>query len=235
MARVDWARIPRAGFLKTHEIYEGEIKMASVLCFRLVAMCRSVVNWRKIAFSSTCRNIASGNVFQGKCFSLLPASADNKRQQNEDRGKFYTSPYALVLSGSICTALWGSIHAECVGADSPGKENDIPCSSEKKVHDKMPTKLVRDASGRFSSVQKIQNNNNKKVLPMNLPNSRTTVKGKWHYESDDEEQDQVCFKRKTRSLLVRVSLFCLHLCRFSLTTPHPSRNICSWNKTMRKF
>ena len=227
MARVDWARIPRAGFLKTHEMHEGEIKMASVLCFRLVAMRRWVVNWRKMVFSSTCRNLASGKVLQRKCCSLLPASADNKRQQNEDRGKFYTSPYALVLSGSICTALWGSIHAECVGADSPGKENDIPCSSEKKVHDKTPTKLVRDASGRFSSVQKIQKNNSKKVLPINLPNSRTTVKRKLHYKSDGEEQDQVCCKRKTRSLSVRVSLFCLHLCQFSLTTPHPSRDICS--------
>ena len=28
-----------------------------------------------------------------------------------------------------------------------------------------------------------------KVLPMNLPNSRTTVKRKLHYESDGEEQD----------------------------------------------
>ena len=112
--------------------------MASVLCFRLVAVRRSAVNWRKIAFSSTCRNLASGNVFQRKCCSLLPASADNKRQQNQDRGKFYTtvSPYALVLSGSICTALCGSIHAKCVGEDSPGKQNDIPCSSEKEVHDK---------------------------------------------------------------------------------------------------
>ena len=203
--------------------------MASVLCFRLVAVRRSAVNWRKIAFSSTCRNLASGNVFQRKCCSLLPASADNKRQQNQDRGKFYTavSPYALVLPGSICTALWGSIHAECVGEDSSGKENDIPCSSKKEVHDKTPTKLVRDASGRFSSVQKIQKNGKETVLPMNLPNSRTTVKRKLRYESDSEEQDQVCFKRKTRSLLVRVSLFCLHLCRVSLTTPHPSRNICS--------
>ena len=99
--------------------------MASVLLgFRLVAMRRSVVNWRKIAFSSTCRNLASGKLFQRKCCSLLPASADNKRQQNEDRGKFYTTipPYELVLSGSICTALWGSIHTECVGEDSPGKE-----------------------------------------------------------------------------------------------------------------
>ena len=138
--------------------------MASVLCFRLVAVRRSAVNWRKIAFSSTCRNLANGNVFQRKCCSLLPASADNKRQQNQDRGKFYTavSPYALVLSGSICTALWGSIHAECVGEDSSGKENDIPCSSKKEVHDKTPTKLVRDASGRFSSVQKIQKNGKKK-------------------------------------------------------------------------
>ena len=135
--------------------------MASVLCFRLVAMRRSVVNWGKIAFSSTCRNLASGNVFQRKCCSLLPTSADNKRQQNEDRGKFCTtiSAYGLVLSGSICTALWGSIHAECVGEDSPGKENDVPCSSEKKVHDKTPTKLVSDAPGRFSSVQKIQKDN----------------------------------------------------------------------------
>ena len=169
--------------------------MASVLLgFRLLAIRHSVVNWRKIAFSSTCRNLASGKVFQRKCCSLLPASADNKRQQNEDRGKFYTtiSPYELVLSGSICTALWGSIHAECVGEDSPGKENDIPCSSEKKFHDKTPTKLVRDASGRFSSVQKIPKNNNNRVLPMNLPNSRTTVKRKLHYESDGEEQDQGC-------------------------------------------
>ena len=130
--------------------------MAYILCFRLVAMCRSVANWRKIVFSSTCRNIASGNVFQRKCCSLLPASPDNKRQQNQDRGKFYTtiSPNALVLPGSICTALWASIHAECVGEDSPGKENDI--SSENKVHDKTPTKLVLDASGRFSSVQKTE-------------------------------------------------------------------------------
>jgi len=152
MARVDWARIPRAGFLKTHEIHEGENKNGVRTMFSSCCYAPLGSKLEKIPFSSTCRNLASGKVFQRKCCSLLPASADNKRQQNEDRG----SPYALVLSGSMCTALWGSIHAECVGEDSPGKENDIPCSSEKKIHDKTPTKLVRDASGRFSSVQKIQ-------------------------------------------------------------------------------
>ena len=136
--------------------------MASVLLgFRLVAMRCWVVNWRKIAFSSTCRNIASGNVFQRKCCSLLPASADNKRQQNQDRGKFYTavSPYALVLSGSICTALWGSIHAECVG----------DMTSLAQVKRKSTTKHPRSWSvtrrAGFRQFKKSRKNNLKKSFP----------------------------------------------------------------------
>jgi len=204
--------------------------MASVLCFLLVAMHRSVVNWRKIAFSSTCRNLASGNVFQRKCCSLLPTSADNKSQQNEDR-KFYTtiSPYVLVLSGSICTVLWGSIHAECVG-----KENEIPCSSEKKVHDKTPTKLVRDASDRFSSVQKIQKIIKEKSFPWTCRTAGPLWKEDYIMKVTVKSRTK-CASAKNKMFVGKSFFILLTFMPFSLTTPHQSRDICSWIKTMRKF
>ena len=158
MTRVDWARITRAGCLKAHEIREGEIKMASARCFRLVAVRRSAVIWRKIAFSSTCRNLGSGNVFQRKFVAYCrPAWITNVNKNRIEEILYESITVRISIIRSICTASWGSIHAVCWRRQPWKREwHDIPCSSEKEVHDKTPTKFVRGASGRFSSVQKIQ-------------------------------------------------------------------------------
>ena len=212
MAREDWVLIPRAVILKSHERPRGKkIKMANVICFRLFARhsfvkCKNaslpspkmVRNWKELVSKRVPRGFMC-NFSQD--FQSEKGKQDDRRPSDRE-----IAPYlCLGLAGILYAVVFGPRTALCIGEDS--------VASTKSNNDSTPSGEVeqkRDSSGRFSSLRKDTKTKNKKRLATDLLKAVNAAKRRLVYEEEQrEEEHEVSWKGKTRS--VTVSLLCFHL------------------------
>ena len=181
--------------------------MATAMCFRYVP-CRSLAKWKKITSPSAlkfrnCTKLMPEYVSKGFISSLSPDFRSEKRQQ-DDRGGIVMSSVCLGLAGIFYKVVFGATPAECTGEEKNPAVNTPSGNIE-----------TRDSSGRFSSSTKLLKRKERKRHATDLLKGLNSAKRKLNYEEKPEEDDDVLWKRTTRS--VTVSSVCLRVW-FSLVT-----------------
>ena len=133
-------------------------------------------------------------VSKGFISSLSPDFSSEKRKQ-DDRGGIVVASVCLGLAGIFYKVVFGATPAECMGEE----ENPAINTPSGNVQ-------TRDSSGRFSSSTKLLKTKERKRHATGLLRGIKSAKRKLNYEEKQEEENEVLWKRTTRS--VTVSFFC---------------------------
>ena len=167
-----------------------------------------LLNGKKITSSSAlkfwnCTKLMPEYVSKGFISSLSPDFRSEKRKQDKRGGIVMSSVY-LGLAGIFYKVVFGATPAECTG------EEENPAINTPSGNIK-----TRDSSGRFSSSTKLLKTKDRKRHATDMLKGVNSAKRKLNYEKKREEDDDVLWKRTTRS--VAVSFVCLRVW-FSLVT-----------------
>ena len=192
LARADRVLISRARFLKNPR--SSVNNMATVMCFRLLfgRRCRAHGKYFNGLFTSICHKSSSpSSLLQRHVCAFSPTRSSQDKSHEKDRSFFRRVPYGFLgLGGVFCSVVWGSLHAECVGEETCCEnKNEVDGKTPKTPPSKIDSGVVRDKSGRFSSSDKKQKQDQKYSRALGLLKG-DMVKRKLHFDGEEERKNE---------------------------------------------